>query len=407
MKVKSCRSCSSKSLKKLYSLGNQYLTGIFPKKKSQLVPKGELSMVMCNKCSLLQLENSFNVNVMYGENYGYLSSLNPHMIKHLKIKSEKLKKISNLGNQETVIDIGSNDGTFLSNYNRTNRLIGVDPTIKKLKRFYRKDIITVPEFFSAKIISKYLKSKKAKIITSISMFYDLPSPIQFAQDIYECLDSDGIWHLEQSYMPLMLKNISYDTICHEHLEYYSLKTIKYIFDKVGFKIIDLEFNDINGGSFALTVSKRKSKYPEYSKIVEWLLAKEEKYKYNLPITHMKFFKSVKQHKKTLQDLLSNLLDMKKKVIGYGASTKGNVILQFCNLNSSDIKFIVDVNKDKNNKYTPGSLIRILSEKEIKRYNPDYMLVLPWHFKNFILQKEKNYLNQGGKLIFPLPDIEIV
>ena len=407
MKVKSCRSCSSKSLKKLYSLGNQYLTGIFPKKKSQLVPKGELSMVMCNKCRLLQLENSFNVNVMYGENYGYLSSLNPHMIKHLKIKSEKLKKISNLGNQETVIDIGSNDGTFLSNYKRTNRLIGVDPTIKKLKRFYRKDIITVPEFFSAKIISKYLKSKKAKIITSISMFYDLPSPIQFAQDIYECLDSDGIWHLEQSYMPLMLKNISYDTICHEHLEYYSLKTIKYIFDKVGFKIIDLEFNDINGGSFALTVSKRKSKYPEYSKIVEWLLAKEEKYKYNIPITHLKFFKSVKQHKKTLQDLLSNLLDMKKKVIGYGASTKGNVILQFCNLNSSDIKFIVDVNKDKNNKYTPGSLIRILSEKEIKKYNPDYMLVLPWHFKNFILQKEKNYLNQGGKLIFPLPDIEIV
>ena len=407
MKIKNCRSCQSRSLKKLYSLGNQYLTGIFPKKKSQFVPKGELSMVMCNKCRLLQLENSFNVNVMYGENYGYLSSLNPHMIKHLKIKSEKLKKISNLGNQETVIDIGSNDGTFLSNYKRTNRLIGVDPTIKKLKRLYRKDIITVPEFFSSKIISKYLKSKKAKIITSISMFYDLPSPIQFAQDIYECLDSDGIWHLEQSYMPLMLKNISYDTICHEHLEYYSLKTIKYIFDKVGFKIIDLEFNDINGGSFALTVSKRKSKYPEYSKIVEWLLAKEEKYKYNIPITHLKFFKSVKQHKKTLQDLLSNLLDMKKKVIGYGASTKGNVILQFCNLNSSDIKFIVDVNKDKNNKYTPGSLIRILSEKEIKKYNPDYMLVLPWHFKNFILQKEKNYLNQGGKLIFPLPDIEIV
>ena len=138
MKLKSCQICSSKSLKKLYSLGNQYLTGIFPKKKSQLVPKGELSMVMCNKCSLLQLENSFNVNVMYGENYGYLSSLNPHMIKHLKIKSEKLKKISNLGNQETVIDIGSNDGTFLSNYKRTNRLIGVDPTIKKLKGFIEK-----------------------------------------------------------------------------------------------------------------------------------------------------------------------------------------------------------------------------------------------------------------------------
>jgi len=407
MKIKSCRSCSSKFLKKLYSLGNQYLTGIFPKSRSQNVPKGELSMVMCGKCSLLQLENSFNVNVMYGENYGYLSSLNPHMIKHLKIKSEKLKKISKLTNHETVIDIGSNDGTFLSNYRKTNRLIGVDPTIKKLKKFYRKDIITCSDFFSAQTVSKYLKNKKAKIITSISMFYDLPSPIKFAQDIYECLENDGIWHLEQSYMPLMLKNISYDTICHEHLEYYSLKTIKYIFDKVGFKIIDLEFNDINGGSFALTVSKKNSKYSEYSKIVDWLLLKEEKYKYNSSITHLKFFKSVVQHKKILQDLLSNLIDMKKKVIGYGASTKGNVILQYCNLTSSNIKFIVDVNKDKNNKYTPGSLIKIVSEKEIKRYKPDYMLVLPWHFKNFILQKEKNYLNQGGKLIFPLPDIEIV
>jgi len=154
------------------------------------------------------------------------------------------------------------------------------------------------------------------------------------------------------------------------------------------------------------LSKKKSKYSEYSKIVNWLLSKEEKYRYNSSHTHLNFFKSIKEHKKFLKDLLLNLIDMKKKVIGYGASTKGNVILQFCNLTSSDIKFIVDVNKDKNNKYTPGSLIRILSEKEIKRYNPDYMLVLPWHFKNFILQKEKNYLNQGGKLIFPLPDIEI-
>ena len=406
MKISNCRSCQSKSLQKLYSLGNQYLTGIFPKNKSEKVPKGELSMVMCNKCKLLQLENSFDVNVMYGENYGYLSSLNPHMVKHLKVKSEKLKKISNLGNQDTVIDIGSNDGTFLSNFKSSNNLIGVDPTIKKLKKFYRKDISTISDFFNIKTVSKYIRNKKAKIITSISMFYDLPSPIQFAQDIFECLDNDGIWHLEQSYMPLMLKNISYDTICHEHLEYYSLKTIKYILDQVGFKIIDLEFNDINGGSFALTVSKKKSKYSEYSKIVNWLLSKEEKYRYNSSHTHLNFFKSIKEHKKFLKDLLLNLIDMKKKVIGYGASTKGNVILQFCNLTSSDIKFIVDVNKDKNNKYTPGSLIRILSEKEIKRYNPDYMLVLPWHFKNFILQKEKNYLNQGGKLIFPLPDIEI-
>ena len=407
MKIKNCRSCSSASLKYLYSLGNQYLTGIFPKSKSQKLPKGELGMVICLNCKLLQLKNSFDVNVMYGDNYGYLSSLNPHMVRHLKLKSEKLKKISDLKNGEIIIDIGSNDGTFLSNFKKTNKLIGIDPTIKKLKKFYRKDIVAIPNFFNKKLFLNVLGNKKAKIITSISMFYDLESPIKFAQDVYECLSNDGIWHLEQSYMPSMIKNVSYDTICHEHLEYYSLESIKYIFEHVGFKIIDLEFNDINGGSFSITVAKKKSKFKEYSKIVNWLLEREKILNYNSPSTHLNFYKNVKKHKKLLRDLINNLKDMKKKIIGYGASTKGNVILQYCNINGNDLKFIADVNLDKKNKYTPGSLIKITDEKAIKKYNPDYMLVLPWHFKNFILQKEKKYLNKGGKMIFPLPDIEIV
>ena len=407
MKIKNCRSCSSKSIKYLYSLGNQYLTGIFPLSKSQRVPKGKLSMVICQNCKLLQLQNSFDVNVMYGENYGYLSSLNPHMIKHLKLKSEKLKKISNIETNDIIIDIGSNDGTTLSNYSKSNILIGVDPTIKKLKKLYRKDIITVPDFVKKSLIRKYLNKKKAKIITTISMFYDLPSPIEFAKDVYDCLADDGIWHLEQSYMPLMIKNTSYDTICHEHLEYYSLKTIKYIFNKVGFKIIDLDFNDINGGSFAITVSKKKSSHVEYSKIVNWLLEKEEIFKYNSPSTHLEFFKSFKKHKKLFKDLILNLQDMKKKIVVYGASTKGNVILQYCKFNQKNFKFIADINKDKHNKFTPGSLIKIIDEKKIRKMKPDYMIVLPWHFKSFIIQKEKKFLNEGGKLIFPLPDIEIV
>ena len=407
MKIKKCRSCSSKNLKFLYSLGKQNLTGVFPKSKFENVPKGSLGMIMCNNCKLLQLENSFDANLMYGDNYGYLSSLNPHMVRHLKLKSEKLKKISKLKNGEIVIDIGSNDGTTLSNFKKTNKLIGIDPTIKKLKKFYRKDIITVPNFFNKQSVHKLLDNKKAKIITSVSMFYDLESPISFAKDVYECLANDGIWHLEQSYMPFMIKNTSYDTICHEHLEYYSLKTIKYILDHVGFKIIDLEFNDINGGSFALTVAKKTANYLEYSRIINWLLEKEEAFNYNSTATHLEFFTRVKKHRKLLKDLIHNLIDMKKKIIGYGASTKGNVILPYCNFSKHELKFIVDVNKDKKNKYTPGSKIKITDEKEIKKYKPDYMLVLPWHFKNFIIQKEKKYINDGGKLIFPLPDIEIV
>ena len=407
MKISNCRSCRSNLLRYVSTLGNQYLTGIFPNSINQRVPKGDLGMVLCNKCSLLQLQDSFDATVMYGDNYGYLSSLNLHMVKHLKSKSDKLKKISQLEKNEIVIDIGSNDGTSLKNYSDDFILIGVDPTIKKLKNFYRKDIITISDFFTKDLVNRYLKKKKAKIITTISMFYDLPSPINFAEDIWECLDDQGVWHLEQSYMPMMVKNTSYDTICHEHLEYYSLKSIKYIFDIVGFKIIDLEFNDINGGSFAITVSKKNSKYKENSRIIEWLLKKEELYKYNLFSTHKEFFKKAEKHKKLFKELLLNLKDMKKKIIGYGASTKGNVILQYCGITTDILDVIVDVNKDKHNKFTPGSKIKIVGENFIKKLKPDYMVVMPWHFKNFIMNKEKSFLNHGGKLIFPLPDVEIV
>ena len=364
-------------------------------------------MVMCNKCKLLQLENSFDVNVMYGENYGYLSSLNPHMIKHLKIKSKKLKKISHLGNQETVMDIGSNDGTFLSYYKRTNNLIGVDPTIKKFKYKYRKDIKTVPNFFSYNEVKKYLIKQKAKLITSIACFYDLPNPTKFVEDIYQSLDDDGVWHFEQSYMPSMIKNISYDTICHEHLEYYSLKSVKYILDKVGFKINSIELNSINGGSFALTVSKKKSSYQINNKIINWLLYKEELFKFNDFKTIKDFSINAQKKKILLKNLINNLLDMDKKVLGYGASTKGNVILQYCKIDNSMIPYIGEVNSFKYNKFTPGTNIKIISEKKLKALKPDYLLVLPWHFRDFIINKEKKFLNDGGHFIFPLPDIEII
>ena len=206
---------------------------------------------------------------------------------------------------------------------------------------------------------------------------------------------------------MMLKNNSYDTICHEHLEYYSLYSIKYIFDKIGFKIIDLEFNDINGGSFSITVAKKISKYQDVSKIVDWLLYKEELFRYNENSTFKKFYNNIQMHKKVFRNLLLNLRDMKKNVIGYGASTKGNVILQFCNIDKKLLPYIAEVNKFKHGRYTPGSLIKIISEAQARKMNPDYFLVLPWHFKNFILEKEKNFLNNNKKLIFPLPDIEIV
>ena len=408
MKLKNCRSCYSKKLVKVFELGNQKFSGIFPNNINQKkVPSGNLSMIHCMKCSLLQLEETFDPNLMYGKNYGYMSSLNSSMLKHLYQKSLDLRKMSDLSRGDIIIDIGSNDGSFLKFFPNKYNLVGIDPTIKKLGKFYRKDITKFPTFFSKEFIENKFR-KKIKLVTSISMFYDLDNPIKFAEDIYDILDRKGLWHLEQSYMPMMLKNNSYDTICHEHLEYYSLKSIKYIFDKVGFKIVDLNFNEINGGSFALTVAKKNTtKHQEAKKLVEWLIKKEELYNYNSISTLKSFFNNVEKHKKIFRDLLLNLKDMKKKVIGYGASTKGNIILQYCNINSSLVPYIGEVNKFKFNRFTPGSKIKIISEKKARDLDPDYLLVLPWHFKNFIIQKEKKILKKNTKLIFPLPDIDII
>jgi len=406
MKIKKCRSCSSNNLKPALDLGLQKLTGVFPSKVSEKIPSGSLSLVFCNNCKLLQLENSFDPIKMYGDNYGYMSSLNLSMVKHLKKKALKINNTLDLVSNDIVVDIGSNDGTFLSFFPKKLTLIGIDPTIKKLSKFYRKDIFKIPNFFTADNLKKKT-SKKVKVVTSISMFYDLENPLKFAKEIHDVLEKDGIWHLEQSYMPMMLKNNSYDTICHEHLQYYSLHSIKYIFDKIGFKIIDLEFNDINGGSFSLTVAKKESKYLEVKKIIEWLLYKEELFKYNEISTFKNFYINIQKHKEIFRNLLLNLKDMNKKVIGYGASTKGNVILQFCNINKKLLPYIADVNKFKHGRYTPGSKIKIISELQARKMNPDYFLVLPWHFKNFILEKEKKFLKNNKKIIFPLPDIEII
>ena len=406
-KIKSCRSCRSKKFDSLFSLGKQYYTGIFPRTKKIKVPLGNLELIKCKNCSLVQLSENFNLKKMYGKNYGYRTGLNLSMVNHIKKKVKTLKKKINFQNNDLIIDIGSNDGTLLKcfDYNKYN-LVGIDPTISKFKKYYPKKIKKVANFFSKKNLDKIIKKKKVKLITSIAMFYDLPDPISFGKDIYNLLDDNGIWHLEQSYSGYMLKNLSYDTICHEHLEYYSLKSIKYIFDKCNLKIIDIKFNKINGGSFAISVAKKKSSLKANKKVIKNLIYYEKKNKINLTSTYKNFFKTIYKEKIKLKKLLLKLKKENKTVFGYGASTKGNVILQFCNFNTDQIKFICDVNKDKENCYTPGSKIKIISEHLSKKIKPNYYLVLPWHFKKFILEKEKFLLDNGTKFIFPLPTLRV-
>ena len=403
MKITKCRICKSTNLTKIFNLGNLVYTGIFPKNKNTKVPSGNLSLIHCRKCKLLQLENNFNSKIMYGSNYGYMSSLNSSMEKHLKTKSKNLIKTYKLNKNKNILDIGSNDGTFLKYFSNKNNLFACDPTIFKFKKHYKKNIKLIPKFFS----SNHFKSKKFNLISSIAMFYDLPNPLKFAKDVKSILDDNGIWHIELSYMPLMLNMNSYDTICHEHLEYYSLTSLKYMMDMIDLKIISISFNDINGGSIAMDIARKSSYYNEASSKIKSILKNEKKKRYNEINTQKKFYLNCKHNKTLLINLLKKLKKNNKKVYGYGASTKGNVVLQYCKITDKLINKIVEINKFKYNKYTPGTKIKIISEREAKLIKPDYYLVLPWHFKKNIIQREKKYLKKGGKLIFPLPKIQIV
>jgi hypothetical protein len=403
-KIESCRICQSADLNFILDLGIQPLSGVFPERGESDPPSGPLIILKCGKCDLVQLAHDYPKEWLYGENYGYRSGLNNSMAKHLICKAKNLETYTNLTSQDFVLDIGSNDGTLLNAYSKGIQRVGIDPTLGKFSEFYDSSIHKVEKFFSS---SAYLEDfKKAKLITSISMFYDLQNPRKFVADVRDCLRKDGFWHFEQSYLYSMLSSNSYDTICHEHLEYYSMKAIKYLLELEGMKIIDVELNRINGGSFALTATHIDNPVSP-SPLVQWLLDKEE---LNAeleihPLLH--FSKTVPRHRESLQNLLGRLHNDGKVIWGLGASTKGNVLLNYCGFNEKDIARICDVNDYKFTRMTPGSNIPICPESELLETMPDFAIVLPWHFRDNIISRQTEYMSRGGKLIFPLPDIEVL
>ena len=401
-----CRVSGSTHLIPVLHLGRQELTGVFPR-PGQSVTAGPLDLAWCPESGLLQLAHTYNASEMYGENYGYRSGLNASMVRHLSQKINFLEKIIDLKPGDTVLDIGSNDATSLKAYKTTNlKRIGIDPTGNKFRSYYSDEILLVPDFFTADNFRK-ISDKPAKIVTSISMFYDLDNPIAFARDIASILSDDGIWHFEQSYMPAMLRTVSYDTICHEHLEYYSLSVVQKILNAADLKLVDVQMNAINGGSFAVTAAlKSTPRFPNHA-VIDWLLGQEERMGLNTVKPFREFEDRVFRHKADLVRLLKALAGDGKKVLGYGASTKGNVTLQFCGITVAEVSAIAEVNTEKFGCETPGTRIPIISEAEARAIDPDYFLVLPWHFKEGILQREQEYIAKGGKFIFPFPEIEIV
>jgi len=392
------------------NLGEHALTGVFPKSRDVDITRGPLRLLKCQSsesyetCGLLQLGDSYDLSELYGLNYGYRSGLNKSMVDHLHRKIKNILSMVVLKKNDLIIDIGSNDSTTLQAYPAGEyQLIGIDPTGIKFAEYYPPHIQIIPDFFSSKIIRKHYGGQRAKIVTSFSMFYDLEQPLEFMQEVFDTLDDDGIWVFEQSYMPMMLETRSFDTICQEHLEYYGLSQIKWMTDRIGFRIIDVELNAINGGSFSVTVSKKSSAYTIAENVGKMLQQERERGLATLQ-PYQEFASQISIVKEELLEFLNRAKRDGKTVMGLGASTKGNVILQYCGITENELPCIGDVNPDKFGCYTPGTMIPIVSEKEVLKQNPDYLLVLPWHFKDFFLSC--NHL-RGSKLVFPLPKLEII
>jgi cyclopropane fatty-acyl-phospholipid synthase-like methyltransferase len=412
--IDKCRICGNRDLVPILSLGEQYLTGVFPNVRDAVLSKGPLELVACSTdynakaCGLVQLRQTYDLNEMYGAHYGYQSSLNRAMVNHLQEKVSYLLDRYPLNPGALVLDIGSNDGTLLSFYPEQNiTVVGIDPSAQKFAPFYRDHISLIPDFFSADLFRQRFGSKKARIITSVAMFYDLENPLCFMEDVASILEEDGIWHFEMSYLPAMVKIMGYDTICHEHLEYYSLRQIKWMTDRCGLKVLNVEFNETNGGSFAMTVARQCSAYLENTAQLEAVLQDEETQGLSSEVQQRAFANTVQTHKHKLVALLHSLKEQKRTVLGYGASTKGNVLLQHCGITPELLPAIAEVNKDKFGCFTPGTNIPIISELEAHAMKPDYFFVLPWHFRDNLIQRESTFLRRGGKMIFPLPAIEII
>jgi NDP-4-keto-2,6-dideoxyhexose 3-C-methyltransferase len=397
-----CRNCLSINLNKIVKIGYQPISSIFYKKKKFKLKKYPLDLYKCVKCDLVQLSQNAPLEKMYGKNYGYKTSISKLMVDHLKKKFNDVEK--NFSKKKiSVLDIGSNDGTFLNFFPNKNFLVGIDPSAKKFKNLYKKNINLINNFFSRNRIIDYFKKKDLKfdLITSFAIFYDIQKPQIFCSEIFQLLNKNGIWVVEFSYLPLMLKNLTYDQICHEHVTYYSLTVFKKIIERNNLKIIDIKLNEINGGSIEIKCARIDSKFKISKNKISKFIQDEKNINEN---TYKKFNKRVSS---TIIRIKKFLTSNKKQVVGYGASTKGNIVLNLGNISEHILKFICDENKEKLDHYTPGSNIKIISKKLIPILKPKYLFVLIWSFRQEVIKEQMQFIKEGGKLVFHLPRFHIV
>jgi NDP-4-keto-2,6-dideoxyhexose 3-C-methyltransferase len=413
IEVSECRSCGSKDLMPIISLGNQYVTNFILSEEEQTnVPKVPLELIMCENCKLLQLKHNAPPESMWNEQYWYKSGISTTIKQNLKEIVEEVEETVDLEENDIVIDIGCNDGTLFENYSKKDlEKVGFEPSNNVAKEASEKGFNIINDFFNAPSFKEKFGDKKAKVITAISMFYDLEDPNQFVKDITEVLDKNGLFVIQQNYLVSMLEQNAFDNICHEHREYYSLISLKPLLDRHGLEIFDVSLNDINGGSIRTLIKFKEGILPQANpdgiKRLEEQIGKEKELGLDTPVPYQEFASRIDGIKDKLMDYLKEEQSKGKKIWIYGASTRGNVILQYFGLNPDLIDSAADKNPDKDGRKTIGSLIPITSPEKLREANPDILLVMVWHFFDEIIKQEEEWFEKGGTFVVALPEFRIV
>jgi len=407
--ITECRSCGSTDLTTILSLGSQYPSNFvelnsIPDKNKQI----PLELIFCEKkdCGLLQLKHTVSRELLYKE-YWFRSGLNEKMVDALKDITKSVEKRLSLSENDIVLDIGCNDGTLLRSYRSKVRLVGFEPASNLVNEASKDTDLIINNFFSFYEFVQHFPNERIKAITSIAMFYDLEDPNSFVSDIVNCLDQDGIWVIQMAYLIPMLELNAFDNIVHEHLEYWSLKSVKRLLEEHGLEIFDVELNDVYGGSFRIFIKTKKNEKTNIENSVDEFLKKEDEFGLEKKETYLNFANRVNSLKDKLNDFIKEELSNGKSIYAYGASTKGNTLLQFYNLNNKLILKAADRDSRKFGKMTIGSNIPVISEEQARDEKPDYFLVLPWHLVDFFKERESEFFKNGGKFIVPLPDFKIV
>ena len=402
-----CRSCGCSNMLSILSLGDQYPSDFVDSTTSVKIP---LELVLCNEndggCGLLQLKHTTPRDLLYRK-YWFRSGINEALKQILYDITDSAKEIVSLQNNDIVLDIGCNDGTLLRSYDPKLLRVGFEPASNLVPEATKDTTLIINNYFNFEEFKNNFSEKKCKIITSIAMFYDLDDPNSFVNDVKKCLDENGIWILQMAYLPSMLEKNAFDNIGHEHIEYYSFKSLNHLIEKHGLTIFDVKINDVYGGSIRAYIKLKENSSFNTTSAIDDILNFEKKLGLGKKFVYEEFACRVKEIKEKTLNFLKNETQNGKIIYAYGASTKGNTLLQFFDLNSSIIKKISDRDPNKWNKKTVGTGIPIISEEQARKDNPDYFFILPWHLIDYFKSRENDYLKSGGKFIVPLPDFDII